>query len=134
MGATDDVTTWRIRVTFRIKKATCKHAHAHAHALGCTRARPRAHTHTHTHTHVILIAFSRQQLFRERASMLLYTYIACLVQNSHRDVTHILKSYDICHTAPLPLINLSGSYLVASLHLLSVTVNTGMNDTLFTYL
>jgi hypothetical protein len=49
-------------------------------------ARTRIHTHTHTHTHtytqtyVILIAFPRQQWFRERASLLRYTYIACLVQ------------------------------------------------------
>ena len=41
---------------------------------------PQPHTHTHTHTdYVILIAFPRQQRFRERAWMLRYTYIACLV-------------------------------------------------------
>jgi hypothetical protein len=47
------------------------------------RQRQRIHTHTHTHTHtekyVILIAFPRQQWFHERASVLRYTYIACLV-------------------------------------------------------
>jgi hypothetical protein len=41
------------------------------------------HTHTHSHTHaekyVKLIAFPQQKLFRERASMLRYAYIACLV-------------------------------------------------------
>jgi hypothetical protein len=39
----------------------------------------RMHTHTHTQQYVILIAFPQQQWFRERASMLRYTYIACLV-------------------------------------------------------
>jgi hypothetical protein len=35
---------------------------------------------TDTHSeHVILTAFPRQQLLRERASVLRYTYIACLV-------------------------------------------------------
>jgi hypothetical protein len=33
--------------------------------------------------YVILIAFPRQQLLRERASMLRYTYIACLVFSYH---------------------------------------------------
>ena len=37
------------------------------------------HTHTHTHSeYVILIPFALQQWLRERTSMLLYTYIACL--------------------------------------------------------
>jgi len=37
----------------------------------------------HTHSeYVVLIAFPRQQWFRERASMLRHTYIACLVQLS----------------------------------------------------
>ena len=43
------------------------HAHAHAPAY------------THTHTPVIFIAFPRQQSLRERAPVLRYTYIACLV-------------------------------------------------------
>ena len=38
------------------------------------------HTHTHTRTeYIILIAFLRQQWVRERTSILLYMYIACLV-------------------------------------------------------
>ena len=45
---------------------------------GAREARARAPTHTHTHRYVILIAFPRQQLFRERCCMLRYTYIACL--------------------------------------------------------
>ena len=40
----------------------------------------RLHTHTHTHwEYVILIAFPRKRGLHERASMLRYTYIACLV-------------------------------------------------------
>ena len=36
---------------------------------------------THTHSkYVIVIAFTRQQWLRERASMLRYTYIACRVE------------------------------------------------------
>ena len=40
-----------------------------------------AHARTHTHTlseYVMLIALPRQQLLRERASVLCYTYIASL--------------------------------------------------------
>ena len=37
-------------------------------------------THTHTHTeYVLVIASVRQQLFRERTSVLSCTYIVCLV-------------------------------------------------------
>jgi hypothetical protein len=41
-------------------------------------------THTHTqniYIYIILIAFPRQQWLRERASLLRYTYIACLVSS-----------------------------------------------------
>jgi hypothetical protein len=44
------------------------------------RAHARARTHTFTHKYVILIAFQGQQLFRKRALMLRYTYIACHVK------------------------------------------------------
>ena len=43
----------------------------HMHA--CTRK------HAHTGQYVILTAFPQQQWFRKRASVLRYTYIACLV-------------------------------------------------------
>ena len=36
-------------------------------------------THTHTHTQICNTAFPLQQQFRERALMLCYTYIVCLV-------------------------------------------------------
>ena len=48
-----------------------------------TSQRPCSHTSTHararTHKSAIRIALPRQQVFRERASVLRYTYIACLV-------------------------------------------------------
>ena len=55
-------------------------------------SRPRPHpTHTRTHTHArthakkhaIRIAFPMQQWFRERAAVLRYTHIACLVNLFH---------------------------------------------------
>ena len=75
-------TTWGKHVAWLINKATC--------ARSCTRlqARPRKHirirtTHPSVHKHaeksVILIALTRQQWLRERASVLRYTYIACPV-------------------------------------------------------
>jgi hypothetical protein len=44
-----------------------------------TQMHARMRKHAHTDQHEILIAFPRQQWFRERASMLRHTYIACLV-------------------------------------------------------
>jgi hypothetical protein len=38
-----------------------------------------AHARTHTDQYVRLIAFPQQQWFRVRASIIRYTYIACLV-------------------------------------------------------
>ena len=43
----------------------CTHMHARKHA--------------HRDKYVILTAFPQQQCFRERASLLRYTYIACLI-------------------------------------------------------
>jgi len=52
-------TIWHMRIACWITKAT--------------------HTHTHTHSkYVILITFPLQQWLQERASMLHYTYIACI--------------------------------------------------------
>jgi hypothetical protein len=53
------------------------YARAHAQAPGYSHARTRKHA--HTDKYVTLIAFPYQQCSRERASMLRYTYIACLV-------------------------------------------------------
>jgi hypothetical protein len=44
-----------------------------------THMHARARKHAHTGQYVILITFPQQQWFRERASVLRYTYIACLV-------------------------------------------------------
>jgi len=42
-------------------------------------------THTHTHTeYVIFIALPLQQWLHERASMLRYTYIACIVSTEYQ--------------------------------------------------
>jgi hypothetical protein len=43
------------------------------------RIHARTRKHVHTDKQVILIAFPQQQWFRERASMLRYTYVPCLV-------------------------------------------------------
>ena len=59
------LTVWR-RLKCWISKATRLQAHA--------RTPP-----PHTDQYVILIAFPQQQLLRERASLLRYTYIACIV-------------------------------------------------------
>jgi hypothetical protein len=53
------------------------------YGLMCTR--PRAHNQIHTQ-YIILIAFPRQQWLRERASVLRYMCIVCLVLNI---VSHI---------------------------------------------
>ena len=44
------------------------------HASGCARPRTRTHTHARTYKYLIFIAVPRQQWFRERASLLCYTY------------------------------------------------------------
>jgi hypothetical protein len=75
-----------------------------------TLKRPGTHTHArtrnyaHTDQYVILIAFPQQQWFRKRASLLRYTYIACLVPIDYHGyencclVTHKLEveSEGIC--------------------------------------
>jgi hypothetical protein len=44
-----------------------------------THMHARTRKHAHTDIYIILIAFPQQQWFRKRASVLRYTYIACLV-------------------------------------------------------
>jgi hypothetical protein len=74
-GATNDVTTWRIRVACWMSKATRTLVLPDAHAPGHPHLGMRTHTHTNRYTY----CFPRQQRFRERASTLRYTYIACLL-------------------------------------------------------
>jgi hypothetical protein len=52
----------------------------YVHARACTRSRAWACAcmRAHAHKYIIFIAFPQQQWFRERASVLLYTYIVCL--------------------------------------------------------
>jgi hypothetical protein len=65
---TYDVTTWRIRFTYWISKATCTYAHAHAYAPG--------YPHARTHTLISNIyCFSAATVIHECASVLCYTYI-----------------------------------------------------------
>ena len=65
-GATNDITTWRIRVACWKNKAICASGYSHA----CThRHRPVSNT----------CCFSTATMIRERASVLRYTYIACVV-------------------------------------------------------
>ena len=94
-------TIWRMPVAWWISKATHVQAHAQArthtpapthmhtrtltHARAHTHIRARAHTHTHTHTEIcnkLHISYPQQQWFRERASVLRYMYIACLLRVS----------------------------------------------------
>jgi hypothetical protein len=63
-------TIWPCDVTI------CMYAHAHTHVPGY----PHARQHAHTDQELILVAFQQQQQwFCEHASMLCYSYIACLV-------------------------------------------------------
>ena len=59
------------RLYARMRMHTPTRPGTHMHA--------RTRKHAHTDQYVILIAFPQQQWFRERASLLRYTYIACLV-------------------------------------------------------
>jgi hypothetical protein len=62
--ATSDVIIWRIRVSCSISKATCTYVHTHTHIH-----RPICNTY----------CFPTVTMIRERASVLRYTYITCLV-------------------------------------------------------
>ena len=55
----------------RMRKHMPTRPDTHMHSRTCT--------HAHTDQYVILIAFPQQQWFRERASLLRYTYIVCIV-------------------------------------------------------
>ena len=90
-GGTRDtaMTIWRHFACW-ISKATCAQAHACAHAPTHTYACTRARTHAHTHTQICNTdVFAWQQWFRERASMLHYTYTGCLVYISVKSSGHI---------------------------------------------
>jgi hypothetical protein len=79
------ITIWRMRVACWINEASRTKAHARAPTS------TRTHAHTHAQKYVILIAFTWQQWFRERASVLRYTYIACLVENEYFLSMHLVS-------------------------------------------
>ena len=76
-GGAREAAVGNIAVRFMLKATR---AQAHASARAPTSLAPHTSTHSpmrpHTQKYVILIAFSRQQLFRERASLLRHTYVA----------------------------------------------------------
>ena len=59
----------RLHARMRMHAPTCPGTHMHA----------RTRKNSHTDQYIILIAFPQRQWLRERASMLRYTSIACLV-------------------------------------------------------
>jgi hypothetical protein len=65
---------WRLRVAYRISKQARAHARTHE------RARTHAHTSARARAEICNTDFFLQtQWFSERASMLRYAYVACLV-------------------------------------------------------
>jgi hypothetical protein len=82
-----------------------------------TFTRPGIHMHARTRTHahtgqcVILIAFPQQQWFRERVSLLRYTYIACLVPYNFKLFQMQMKS-KYCPTVLNRELNSSKSNIV----------------------
>jgi hypothetical protein len=72
------MTIWR-RVAWSISEATHAQTHASARAPTHTCSRERPLAHARTQIYVILTDFPQQQWFRERASLLRYTHIACVV-------------------------------------------------------
>ena len=69
-------TLWMLDKTIRT------HTRANAHAPGKPLARKPGNA--HLAKYVIFIVFPRQQMTRERASVLRYTYIICLVKYESR--------------------------------------------------
>jgi hypothetical protein len=87
---------WR-RVAWWISKAT----RAQACASDCAPPSPHPYTHTHTYTHRNMqdvLLFSRQHVFRKRASMLRYTYIVLPdngLQKRPKHIAVIIRDKDI---------------------------------------
>ena len=79
-GAINDVTIWRMQLACWIRKATCADADAHDCRPGHKYSLARERKHTCTHKYVMFIAFCTARIIRERASLLRYTYIACVYE------------------------------------------------------
>ena len=62
---------------------------------GLVRLLARNHARTHTHREICNAYFPRKQWFGERASMLRYTNIVCLVS-----VEYFSRGYTVFHTQP----------------------------------
>ena len=76
---TDDNIIRRMRFAFFTTNAKRQRARAHTHA------RTRTHTHTHTLKICNTYCFSTAKIVRRQASMLRFTYIACLAERQLRD-------------------------------------------------
>jgi hypothetical protein len=68
------------------------HARMCMHTSTSSRTHAHARTHTYTHKYVILIALPREQWLRERASVMWYTYVACLVSRTNDNGVSLYKS------------------------------------------
>jgi hypothetical protein len=76
---------WRHNMAHTLRmldNTTRTYTHANAHAPGKPLARKPGHA--HSGKYVIFIVFPRQQMIRERASVLRYTYIICIVKYESR--------------------------------------------------
>jgi hypothetical protein len=73
-----EITIGSMRIGCWIPKAAHTHTHTHTHSLSLSLSLSLSHSLTHSQC-AVLIAFPLQQCLYERASLLRYTYIACLV-------------------------------------------------------
>ena len=64
---------------------------ARLHVCTCPRSRTSTRTHAHTHTQICNTScFSAATMIRERASLLRYTCIACVVNSTKSDVRYFV--------------------------------------------
>ena len=82
---------YELRAGLQGSMDVCACTRPRARVPTCTHARTRKHA--HADQYVILIASPQQQWFRERASMLRYTYIGCVVLlSANLRQTHVARS------------------------------------------
>ena len=80
-------------------------------------------THTHTQMYIIVIAFPLQQRLRERAWMLRYSYIACLVLCCFISLMISCLSVEICRFKIIQTTEIIKLWLLLSLHLMYLHEN-----------